>query len=230
RQFTVVGIFSMGMHEFDSGLALINMHDAEVFYRLAGPTGVRLKLHDMFKAWSVADHLVKQLGQSYRVTTWEQSNANLYKALAMEKIVMFLIMSLIVAVAAFNLVSSLVMVVTDKQADIAILRTMGATPRTIMGVFIVQGLVIGVVGILIGGILGVLLGLYIPDIADAIQNIFGFQFLPSNIYYISQVPSQLRWSNVFWITGMTFVFALLATLYPAWRASRTQPAQALRYE
>jgi lipoprotein-releasing system permease protein len=148
----------------------------------------------------------------------------------MEKIVMFIILSLIVAVAAFNLVSSLVMLVTDKQSDIAILRTLGATPRSIMGVFMIQGMLIGLMGIVVGGVCGVLLATYLPDIANAIQNLTGYQFLPESVYYINSVPSQLRWSDVGWITGMAFLFSLLATIYPAWRASRTQPAEALRYE
>ncbi|HET7267255.1 MAG TPA: lipoprotein-releasing ABC transporter permease subunit [Oleiagrimonas sp.] len=230
RRFTVAGIFSVGMQQFDAGLALVNMKDAEALYSMDGPTGIRLRLHDMFKAWSVAGHLVRELGQMYQVRTWEQQNANLYKAIAMEKMAMFLILSLIVAVAAFNLVSSLVMVVTDKQSDIAILRTMGATPGTVMGVFVVQGILIGVVGILIGAVFGITLAINLPAIAEWIQTAFGFQFLPSSVYYISEVPSRLRWSDVGWITSMAFVFSLLATIYPAWRAARTQPAQALRYE
>jgi lipoprotein-releasing system permease protein len=159
-----------------------------------------------------------------------QQYANIFTALAMEKIVMFIILSLIVAVAAFNLVSSLVMLVTDKQSDIAILRTLGATPRSIMGVFMIQGMLIGLMGIVIGGVCGVLLATYLPAIANGIQNLTGYQFLPESVYYINSVPSQLRWSDVGWITGMAFLFSLLATIYPAWRASRTQPAEALRYE
>ncbi len=230
RRFTVVGIFSVGMQEFDSGLALINMKDAMALYKLPGPTGIRLRLDNIYQAFPVAHELMDQLGQMYRVQTWKDTNANLFKALAMEKVVMFIILSLIIAVAAFNLVSSLVMVVTDKQSDIAILRTLGATPRTIMGVFMVQGLVIGLVGVALGTLFGVLLAVNVPDIVDAIQNLFHVQFLSPDVYYISEVPSHLRWSDVGWIAGMSFVFALLATIYPAWRASRTQPAQALRYE
>lgn len=230
RRFTVVGIFSIGMQQFDYGLALVNMHDAEALYSLPGPSGIRLRLDDVFRAFPVARQLMDKLGQMYRVQTWLQTNANLFKALSMEKVVMFIILSLIIAVAAFNLVSSLVMVVTDKQSDIAILRTLGATPRTIMGVFMVQGLVIGVVGIAMGVLLGVLLAINVPAIVDGIQNLFHVQFLSPSVYYISQVPSELHWSDVGWIAGMAFVFSLLATIYPAWRASRTQPAQALRYE
>lgn len=230
RRFTVAGIFTMDFGEIDSGLALVNMHDAEVLYSMSGPTGIRLRLDDVYRAWPVARHLVDQLGQMYRVETWMQSNANLFKALSMERVVMFIILSLIIAVAAFNLVSSLVMVVTDKQSDIAILRTLGATPRTVMGVFMVQGMVIGIVGTLVGTLLGVLLAINVPDIVSWIQALFHVQFLSPDVYYISEIPSDLHWSDVGWIAGMAFLFSLLATIYPAWRASRTQPAQALRYE
>lgn len=230
RRFTVSGIFSMDFGEVDSGLALINMHDAEAIYDQSGPSGIRLRLDDVYQAWPVAQRLVDQLGQRYRVETWMQTNANLFKALSMERVVMFVILSLIIAVAAFNLVSSLVMVVTDKQSDIAILRTLGATPRTIMGVFMVQGMMIGVVGTLLGVVLGVLLAFNVPAIVDAIQNLFHVQFLSPDVYYISEIPSDVHWSDVGWIAAIAFAFSLLATIYPAWRASRTQPAQALRYE
>lgn len=230
RRFTVTGIFEAGLQQYDSGLALINMHDAEALYQMSGPSGVRLKLDDVFVANQVAQTLAKKLGAAYRVEGWMQQYANIFSALAMEKIVMSIILSLIVAVAAFNLVSSLVMLVTDKQSDIAILRTLGATPRSIMGVFMIQGMLIGLMGILIGTICGVALAINLPAIANAIQNLTGYQFLPESVYYINSVPSQLRWSDVGWICGLALVFSLLATIYPAWRASRTQPAEALRYE
>lgn len=230
RRFHVVGIFSMGFEQFDAHLALVNMQDVETLYRMDGPTGIRLKLDDALNAWPVAQQLAGKLGQNYRVRTWMQSNANLFKSLAMEKIVMFIILSLIIAVAVFNLVSSLVMVVTDKQSDIAILRTLGATPGTVMGVFMVQGIVIGLVGIALGVLFGVLLAINVPAIVEFIQNLFNVQFLPASVYYISEVPSDLHWDDVGWIAAMAFVLSLLATLYPAWRAARTQPAQALRYE
>jgi lipoprotein-releasing system permease protein len=198
-----------------------------------GPTGIRLKLDDLFAAGRVAQNLQDQFGEmgaAYRAQGWMQSHANFFKAIAMEKIVMFIILSLIVAVAAFNLVSSLVMLVTDKQSDIAILRTLGATPRSIMGVFMIQGMLIGIMGIVVGVVCGVALAINLPSIVDWIQDITGYQFLSESVYYINNVPSQLHWSDVGWITGMAFLFSLLATIYPAWRASRTQPAQALRYE
>jgi lipoprotein-releasing system permease protein len=230
RRFTVVGIFEAGMQEYDSGLAIINMHDAEKLYQMDGPSGIRLKLDDLFMADQVAATLANQLGQAYRVQGWMQQHANFFKAIAMEKMVMFIILSLIVFVAAFNLVSSLVMLVTDKQSDIAILRTLGQSPRSIMGVFMIQGMLIGLMGIVIGVVGGVVLAINLPAIADWIQNVTGHQFLSESVYYINNVPSKLRWSDVGWITGMAFVFSLLATIYPAWRASRTEPAQALRYE
>jgi lipoprotein-releasing system permease protein len=230
RRFTVVGIFQAGMQEYDSGLAIMNMHDAEKLYRMSGPSGIRLKLDDLFAANKVAMTLADKLGDAYRVQGWMQQYANFFKAIAMEKVVMFIILSLIVAVAAFNLVSSLVMLVTDKQSDIAILRTLGATPRSIMGVFMIQGMLIGLLGIVVGGVCGVALATYLPAIADWIQNVTGYQFLPESVYYINSVPSKLEWGSVGWITGMAFLFSLLATIYPAWRASRTQPAEALRYE
>ncbi len=230
RQFTVVGIFEAGMQEFDSGLALVNMHDAEKLYQMSGPSGIRLKLDDLFVAQKVAATLNNELGPAYIARGWMQQHVNFFKAIAMEKIVMFVILSLIVAVAAFNLVSSLVMLVTDKRSDIAILRTLGATPRTIMGVFMIQGMLIGLMGIVIGVICGVALAINLPGIVDGIQNLTGYQFLPESVYYINNVPSHLEWSNVGWIVVMAFIFSLLATIYPAWRASRTQPAEALRYE
>lgn len=230
RRFTVVGVFEAGMQEYDSGLAIINLKDAEKLYQMDGPTGIRLKLDDLFAAGRVTATLQNELGPAYRAQGWMQQHANFFKAIAMEKIVMFIILSLIVAVAAFNLVSSLVMLVTDKQSDIAILRTLGATPRSIMGVFMIQGMLIGIMGIMIGVVCGVALAINLPSIVDWIQNVTGYQFLSESVYYINNVPSQLHWTDVGWISGMAFLFSLLATIYPAWRASRTQPAQALRYE
>ncbi|HEX7325105.1 MAG TPA: lipoprotein-releasing ABC transporter permease subunit [Rhodanobacteraceae bacterium] len=230
RRFTVVGIFEAGMQEYDSGLALMSMDNAERLYQMHSPSGIRLKLDNLFIADKVAATLANKLGDAYVVRGWMQQHVNFFKAIAMEKIVMFVILSLIVAVAAFNLVSSLVMLVTDKRSDIAILRTLGATPRSIMGIFMIQGLLVGLMGIVIGVICGVALATYLPAIVDAIQNVTGYQFLPESVYYINNVPSHLEWSNVGWIAGMAFVFSLLATIYPAWRASRTQPAEALRYE
>ena len=230
RQFHVSGIFELGMQEFDSNLALINIHDAERLSDLDGPTGIRLRLDDMFNARPVARELVDQLGQVYSVTTWYDSHQNFFSAISMEKKVMFIILSLIILVAVINLVSMLMMLVTDKQADIAILRTLGATPLSIMGTFMVQGLLVGVVGIVFGVGIGSLLSAYLPQIVKWIETVTGVTFLSPDVYYISELPSQLLPRDVFWVSLITFLFALLATLYPAWRASRTQPAQALRYE
>jgi lipoprotein-releasing system permease protein len=230
RSFHVVGLFEVGMEQFDSGLALVNMDDAEKLNTLSGPTGIRLRLDDLFNARPVATELADKLGQVYRVQTWMDTNANLFHALSMEKMVMFIILSLIILVAVINLISMLMMLVTDKQADIAILRTLGATPRSIMGMFMVQGVLVGFVGIGFGVGLGSLLSWRLPGIVKWIEQTFHVTFLSPDVYYISEVPSLLLWHDVLWVSLLTFSFSLLATIYPAWRASRTQPAQALRYE
>ncbi|SEI83056.1 lipoprotein-releasing ABC transporter permease subunit [Frateuria terrea] len=230
RGFHVVGIFELGMQEFDSGLALVNMHDAEKLDSLDGPTGIRLKLDDLFNARPVAKQLADALGQFYVVQTWMDSHANFFSAISMEKHVMFIILSLIILVAVINLISMLMMLVTDKQADIAILRTLGSTPRSIMAMFMVQGVLVGIVGIGFGVGFGSLLSWKLPAIVKWIEHVTGIVFLSPDVYYISEVPSRLVASDVGWVTLVTFIFSLLATLYPAWRASRTQPAQALRYE
>ncbi|MFK2899171.1 lipoprotein-releasing ABC transporter permease subunit [Dyella jejuensis] len=230
RGFTVSGIFEMGMEEFDSGLGLVSLGDAETLKRLDGPTGIRLKLDDLYNAGPVARELANSLGQVYQVTTWMDSHANFFSAISMEKHVMFIILSLIILVAVINLISMLMMLVTDKQADIAILRTLGSTPRSIMGMFMVQGVLVGIVGIGFGVGLGSLLSWRLPGIVKWIEHVTGVTFLSPDVYYISEVPSKLDWHDVTWVALITFLFSLLATLYPAWRASRTQPAQALRYE
>ncbi|MDN5924188.1 MAG: lipoprotein-releasing ABC transporter permease subunit [Xanthomonadales bacterium] len=230
KRFTVSGIFYAGMAEYDAGMAVVNMRDAARLYSMDGPTGIRLKLDDLFQARQVASHVDQALGGQYQVQGWMQSHKNFFSAVALEKKVMFIILSLIIAVAAFNLVSTLVMLVTDKQADIAILRTLGATPRSIMGIFMVQGLLVGIIGIAFGVLCGVLLALNLPDIVQWIEHTFHVTFMSADVYYISELPSNLHWDDVGWITALAFAFCLLATIYPAWRASRTQPAEALRYE
>ncbi|MBC6943450.1 MAG: lipoprotein-releasing ABC transporter permease subunit [Xanthomonadales bacterium] len=235
KRMRVVGIFAAGMQEYDSGLALMQMHDAQVLYRLDGPTGIRLKLDDMFRAYGVARDIGRELaanlgGNYYRVTDWMQGHSNFFKAVAMEKKVMFLILSLIVAVAAFNLVSTLVMLVQDKQSDIAILRTLGQSPRSVMATFMVQGILVGTLGIALGVLFGVLLALNLSAIVQWVEQTFHVTFLSPDVYYISELPSDLHWGDVAWITATAFVFCALATLYPARRAARTQPAAALRYE
>ena len=231
RQFTVTGVFEVGMAEYDRGMAIVHLDDASRLMRMDGEvTGVRLKLEDMFRAWMVATDLAERLGGLYRVRDWTQEHSNFFRAVQTERMVMFVILSLIVAVAAFNLVSTLVMLVTDKQADIAILRTLGATPGSVMGIFVIQGMVSGVIGIALGVVGGVLLAMNVTNVMRFLEAVFGFQLMPAEIYYISELPSDLRAENVIIITVLSFVMSLIATLYPAWRAARTQPAEALRYE
>jgi lipoprotein-releasing system permease protein len=230
KRFDVVGIFSAGFQEYDDGLAVIDMQDAERLYQQDGPTGIRLKLDDMFQAWEVGRQLAQDLGKYYRVNDWRDEHANFFSAVSMEKKVMFIILSLIVAVAAFNLVSTLVMLVTDKQADIAILRTLGISPGSVMGIFMIQGIIVGAFGILLGVFGGVLLAINLPGLVKWIEHTFHVEFLPADVYYISEVPSDMHWHDVGWIALIAFVFCLFATLYPARRASKTAPAEALRYE
>lgn len=231
KQFRVVGVFEAGMYEFDSGLALIHMADAQKLYRMDDRvSGVRLRLKDLFSARRVAERLSHVFTQDTEINDWTQQHANFFRAVAIEKNVMFIILLLIVAVAAFNIISTLVMAVTDKQSDIAILRTLGAAPRSIMAVFIVQGALIGVVGTLLGLVVGVLLALNVDVVVPFIQHVFGIQFLDPSVYYISDLPSDLQWRDVLWIGAVSLVLSLLATLYPSYRAAKTNPAEALRYE
>jgi lipoprotein-releasing system permease protein len=234
KQFTLVGLFQIGMYEYDAGLALVHMDDAAKLYRMGDKvSGVRLKLDDLFDAPAISASLNQQLNQhgaSYYVTDWTQQHANFFKAVQMEKRVMFIILTLIVAVAAFNIVSTLVMAVTDKRADIAIMRTLGASPSSIMAIFIVQGALIGLIGTVIGAVFGILIALNIETIIPFIEQLFHVQFLAKDVYYISDLPSDLVWSDVITIVLMSFVLSLVATLYPSWRASKINPAEALRYE
>jgi len=230
KQFTVVGIFSSGHYEYDSGLALIDIQDAQALFRLPAPSGVRLKLHDMDRAPRVAYDLSKTLSGDLYVRDWTRQNATWFSAVQIEKRMMFIILTLIIAVAAFNLVSSLVMTVTDKQPDIAILRTLGAGRGSIMKIFFIQGVTIGFIGTALGVGFGSLIAYYIPVIVPFIEHVFQVQFLPPSVYYISELPSQLEPSDVLRIGLIAFFMSALATLYPSWRASRVKPAEALRYE
>ncbi|WP_022977697.1 lipoprotein-releasing ABC transporter permease subunit [Nevskia ramosa] len=231
RRFNVVGVFRIGMYEFDRGLVLVHLDDAAALYRMgSNVTGVRLKLNDLFQAPRVAREIAQMTPGAYFVSDWTRSHANFFRAVATEKTVMFLILSLLVGIAAFNIVSTLVMVVQDKQADIAILRTLGATPRSIMAVFMVQGSVIGVIGTIIGVSLGVLLALNVQTLVPLLEAATGRQFLSPDIYYISDLPSDLKLADVLQISLLSLALGLVSTLYPAWRASRVQPAEALRYE
>jgi lipoprotein-releasing system permease protein len=231
KRFTVVGIFDVGMHEFDSSLVLLHLEDAALLYRMSGKvSGVRVKLDDVYQAPWRSVELAEQLGEDYRVRDWTREHANFFRALRMEKTVMAVIMMFIVAVAAFNIVSTLVMMVADKRAEIAILRTLGASPRSIMSIFMVQGSIIGVVGTLTGAVLGVLLALNVETVVPLLERLFGIRFLPGEVYYISDLPSRLDWADVSAITSASLLMSFLATLYPSWRAARTQPVEALRYE
>ncbi len=231
KRFTVVGLFEVGMHEFDSGLALLSLNDSRTLLRMGDRvSGVRLKLEDMFNAPQVVREIVNQAELSLRYTDWTRQHANFFQAIQLEKRMMFVILTLIIAVAAFNIVSTMVMVVTDKAADIAILRTMGARPGDIITIFIVQGALIGVVGTLIGVAGGVSLALNVETLVPAIERMFDTEFLSAEVYYISAVPSDLRWEDVGMITTVSLLLSLLATLYPAWKGSRVDPAESLRYE
>ncbi|OAB61943.1 cell division protein FtsX [Leptolyngbya valderiana BDU 20041] len=231
RRFTVAGIFEAGVHEYDTALAVIHLQDAQRLFRLGdNVSGVRLKLEDMLRARWVAQELSSELPGFYRVRDWTQQHANFFRAVQTEKTVMFIILSLIIAVAAFNIISTLVMVVTDKQADIAILKTMGLGPRRIMGIFMIQGSLIGIIGTLLGVIGGVLLALNVESVVAGIEQLLSVEFLSAEVYYISDLPSELRWADVVKFAGVSLALSLISTVYPSWRAARTEPVEALRYE
>jgi lipoprotein-releasing system permease protein len=230
KQMTVAGTFDSGHYEYDSALVMMHVDDAAKIFRLEGPTGVRVKLRDLHQARAVAQDLVKTLSGDLLVRDWTRQNRNWFAAVQLEKRMMFIILTLIVAVAAFNLVSTLVMTVTDKRADIAILRTLGASPASIMGVFVVQGAMVGVLGTLAGLLLGLGVAYNIDVIVPALENMLGASFLPRDIYLISRMPSDPQQSDILPIAVMSLVLAFVATLYPSWRASRVNPAEALRYE
>ena len=231
KQFTVVGLFEIGMFEYDSGLVLIHLEDAQVLYQMdTGVSGLRLKLDDLFAARTVVRELLTTLGNDYYASDWTRSHANFFRAVEIEKRVMFIILTLIVAVAAFNIVSTLVMLVTDKQADIAILRTLGASPRSVMQIFVVQGALIGMIGTLIGVVGGVILAFNVATVVPWLEKVLGFKFLSKDVYYISELPSEVQIGDVTTIGLMSLVIAFLATIYPSWRAARVNPAEALRYE
>lgn len=230
KQFTIRGIFESGHYEYDSTLLLMNIDDAAALFRTGGPMGLRLKLDDMHQAPAVGQRLLDQLGSGYHVRDWSQENRVWFAAVQVEKRMMFIILALIIAVAAFNLVSMLVMTVTDKRADIAILRTLGASSRSILSIFMVQGSLVGLLGTFAGVALGVLVALNIGPVIGFFEQMFGFRLLPPGIYVISALPSDLRLDDVIWVAVISCVLALLATIYPSLRAAAVRPAEALRYE
>ena len=230
KQLTVVGVFDAGHYEYDSTLALVHVEDAARLFRVEGPTGVQLKLKDLNQARAVAAQLAQAFGPQAMVRDWTTTNRNWFSAVELEKRLMFIILTLIVAVAAFNLVSTLVMTVTDKRADIAILRTLGASPRSVMGIFMVQGALSGVIGTLAGVAFGLLVAFNIGTIVPAIERALSVSFLPSSVYLISRMPSEPQSGDIVPIVVISLVLSFVATLYPSWRASRVQPAEALRYE
>ncbi len=230
KQFTVSGTFESGHYDYDSNYALIHIEDAQRLYRVAGPTGVQLRLAEQQSAREVAAALGASLGQDVIVSDWTRTNRNWYDAVQLEKRMMAIILTLIVAVAAFNLVSMLVMTVTDKQSDIAILRTLGASPRSIMSIFMIQGATAGIIGTLAGVALGLLIAFNLGTIVPFLEKIFATSFLPANIYIISNMPSDPQWGDIVPIALVSLLLAFVATIYPSWRASRINPAAALRYE
>lgn len=231
KRFTVAGIFEAGMHEYDSSLAIIHIADAQKVFKYGNEVGaLQLKLDDMFNVGAVKNELGSVVDKALYMRDWRQQHSNFFRAIEMEKRMMFIVLTLIVMVAAFNIVSTMVMVVTDKQSDIAVLRTIGASPFSVQMIFIIQGMIIGVLGVVLGLAGGLSLALNIDVIVPFIEDALGFQFFPPDVYYISKVPSKLVWSDVYYIAGISFVLTLLATLYPARKASKVQPAEALRYE
>jgi lipoprotein-releasing system permease protein len=231
KRFTVSGLFEVGMHEYDSALALVHMNDAQRVFKLGDAvSALQLRLDDLFAVRAVRNEIADNIDQVLYIRDWTQQHANFFKAIEMEKRMMFIVLALIIMVAAFNIVSTMVMVVTDKQKDIAVLRTIGASPASIQTIFMVQGLIIGVVGALMGIVGGVTISLNIDVIVPFIENLFGFKFFPADIYYISKIPSDLHWEDLWVVSGLAFILTLLATIYPARRAAKTQPAEALRYE
>lgn len=232
KQFTVTGIFEAGHFEYDSGLVLIHLADAQKLYRMVDDrvSGVRLKLHDMFQAPQVVRELMPMISADSYISDWTRQHANYFRAIQIEKRMLSLILALIIAVAAFNIVSTLVMAVTDKQSDIAILRTLGASPRSIMKIFIVQGTFIGVFGTMLGLVGGVLLAYNVGEVVAFIEWIFNVQFLSREVYYISAIPTDPQLADILTVASVSFILSLLATIYPSYRASKVNPAEALRYE
>ncbi len=231
KRFTVVGVFAVGMYEYDRNYAFVHLQDAARLYRMGDDvTGLRLKLANVFESQSLAVRIAEQLGGGFYVDDWTRKHANFFRSIALTKSMMFLILLLVVAVAAFNVIATLVMVVKDKQSDIAILRTLGATPRQIMKVFIVQGTLIGAVGVLAGVVVGTLLSWNLESLIHGLERLLGTQFMDAKLYFMSDLPATVLWGDVLQVSAVAFAMCCLATIYPAWRAARTEPAKALRHE
>jgi lipoprotein-releasing system permease protein len=231
RAFKVVGLFSAGMYEFDRNLAYVHIGDAALLYRMGDDvSGLRLKLTDLFAAPHIVRELARSLGGAYYIDDWTRKHANFFRSIQLTKSALFLILLLVVGVAAFNIVSTLVMVVKDKRSDIAILRTLGASPRSVLSIFLTQGVAIGVIGTLAGVLLGVLISVNLESLIHGLERLLGLHFLDAKVYYISDLPARVEWSDVLKISLTAFGLCCLSTLYPSWRAARTQPAQSLRHE
>ena len=231
RRFTIVGIFDVGMYEYDRNMALIHIDDAAKLFRLDNTvSALRIKMDDLLNAQQISASLATAFADDYRVRDWTMENSNYFQAIKMEKKVMSIILLLMVAVSAFNIISTLIMVVTEKRGDIAILKTQGLTSASVMGIFMVLGTVIGLFGTLLGVVCGVLLALNVPELVKSIEELFHVQFLDAKMYYISELPSELIWTDVYATAGMAFLLSLLATIYPAWQAAKINPAEVLRYE
>ena len=230
RAFTLTGVFSSGHYEYDSSMALLHIEDAQALFRQTGPAGLRVRVDDMNKAPEISYEILKTLPDTFAVTDWSKQNRTWFAAVQVEKRMMAIILFLIVLVGAFGLVSSMVMTVTEKQSDIAILRTLGVSPSSIMTIFMVQGAVVGIVGVSCGVVLGLLLACNLDVIVPAIESLFGIQFLPKEVYFISSLPSDPRAGDIVPTAAFSFILSLLATIYPSWRAAQTKPAEALRYE
>ncbi len=231
KSFRVVGIFHSGMYEYDNTMAYVSIENAQKFFGMGDQvTGIEVKTGDIYKVQEIGRDVRRKLGYPFWTKDWMEMNRNLFSALRLEKIAMFIILVLIVLVAAFNIISTLIMVVMEKNKDIAILKSMGASPKGILKIFMIEGLVIGVVGTTLGAISGLLIALNLEKVTGFVENLFGFKILASDVYYIDKLPSQVNPGDVWIITATAILISLLATLYPSWRASKLDPAEALRYE